>query len=83
VERTKFKELQVYRLAEKLADEIWQIVEGRDYFAKGTIGKQIVHSADSISANIAKRTGRHNFQDNQRFVKIARGSLHETRHWLR
>ena len=47
------------------------------------MGKQIVRSADSIGANIAQGTGRHNFQDNQRFVKIARGSLHETRHWLR
>ncbi|MFM5996714.1 MAG: four helix bundle protein, partial [Dolichospermum sp.] len=24
-----------------------------------------------------------NFQDNRRFVRIARGSLNETRHWLR
>jgi four helix bundle protein len=83
VERPKFEELQVYRLAEKLADEIWKIVAEWDYFAKDTIGKQIVRSADSIGANIAEGTGRHNFQDNQRFVKIARGSLHETRHWLR
>ncbi|QFS50239.1 four helix bundle protein [Nostoc sphaeroides] len=26
---------------------------------------------------------RYNLQDNQRFIKIARGSLNETRHWLR
>ena len=45
---------------------------------KNTVGKQIVRSADSIGANIAEGTGRHNFQDNQRFVKIARGSLNET-----
>lgn len=83
MERTKFEELQVYRLSEKLADEIWQIVGEWDYFAKDTLGKQIVRSADNIGANIAEGTGRYNFQDNQRFVKIARGSLHETRHWLR
>jgi four helix bundle protein len=40
-------------------------------------------SADSIGANIAEGTGRHNFQDNQRFVKIARESLNETQHFLR
>ena len=28
-------------------------------------------------------TGRGSFQDNRRFVKIARGSLNETKHWLR
>ncbi|MGB7058075.1 MAG: four helix bundle protein, partial [Geitlerinemataceae cyanobacterium] len=27
--------------------------------------------------------GRYNSNDNQRFVKIARGSLYETIHWLR
>ncbi len=27
--------------------------------------------------------GRGSFQDNKRFVKIARGSLNETQHWLR
>jgi len=42
-----------------------------------------VRSADSIGANIAEGTGRHDFQDNRRFVKIARGSLNETQHFLR
>ena len=83
MERTKFEELQVYQLAEKLADDIWCIVDAWNQFAKDTVGKQIVRSADSIGANIAEGTGHYNFQDNRRFVKIARGSLHETRHWLR
>ncbi len=47
------------------------------------MGKQIVRSADSVGANIAEGHGRYNCQDNQRFVRIARGSLNETRHWLR
>ena len=55
LERTKFEELQVYQLAEKLADEIWQIVQEWNQFAKDTMGKQIVRSADSIGANIAVR----------------------------
>jgi len=78
-----FQILKVYQLSEKLANEIWFIVQEWDYFAKDTIGKQIVKSADSIGANIAEGNGRYNLQDNQRFVKIARGSLNETRHWLR
>jgi len=81
--RTNFENLRVYKLSEELADEIWEIVFGRNAFAKDTVGKQIVRSADSIGANIAEGTGRHNFQDNQRFVKIARGSLNETQHFLR
>ncbi len=75
--------LDVYKLAEKLADEIWNIVIKWDALAKDTVGKQIIRSADSIGANIAEGDGRGSYQDNRRFIKIARGSLHETKHWLR
>ena len=78
-----FENLQVYQLAEVLSDEIWPIVRAWDKFAQNTVGKQLVESADSIGANIAEGTGRGSYQDNRRFVKIARGSLYETRHWLR
>ncbi|BAY88452.1 MULTISPECIES: four helix bundle protein [unclassified Tolypothrix] len=79
----RFQDLQVYQLSEKLADDIWKIVGEWDLFDKETIGKQIVRSADSIGANIAEGSGRGSFQDNKRFIKIARGSLNETQHWLR
>jgi four helix bundle protein len=78
-----FQELRVYQLAEKLADKIWQIVNDWDTFAKNTIGTQMVRSADSIGANIAEGVGRGSYQDNKRFIRIARGSLNETQHWLR
>jgi four helix bundle protein len=81
--KPNFENLEVYQLSEKLADEIWHIVKEWDYFAKDSIGKQIVRAADSICANIAEGEGRYNFQDNRRFVKIARGSLYETINWLR
>ncbi|NER50109.1 MAG: four helix bundle protein [Symploca sp. SIO1B1] len=81
--RPDFEDLEVYQLAEKLANEIWHIVKEWDYFAKDTIGKQIVRAADSVCANIAEGRGRYNFQDNRRFIKIARGSLYETINWLR
>jgi four helix bundle protein len=81
--RPDFEDLEVYKLAEKLANEIWHIVRDWDYFAKDTVGKQVVRSADSISANIAEGRGRHNDPDNKRFVRIARGSLYETISWLR
>jgi four helix bundle protein len=79
----RFQDLRVYQLAEKLADELWQIVGKWDFFAKDTVGKQIVRSADSIGANLAEGSGRGSFLDNKRFIKIARGSLYETQHWLR
>jgi four helix bundle protein len=81
--KTNFENLQVYQLAERLADEIWDIVNGWEQFAKGAVGKQIIQAADSIGANIAEGVGRGSFQDNRRFVRMARGSLNETQHWLR
>ena len=83
LDKSNFEKLEIYQLAEKLADEIWYIVEKWQYFEKDTVGKQIVRSADSIGANIAEGNGRYNYKDNQRFIRIARGSLNETRHWLR
>jgi four helix bundle protein len=81
--RTSFENLQVYKLSEKLADEVWTVVTGWEPFAKTTVGRQMVRAADSVGANIAEGSGRRSFQDNRRFVRVARGSLNETKHWLR
>jgi len=81
--RTDFETLRVYTLSEDLADSIWEIASGWDYFNRDTVGKQIVKSADSVGANIAEGTGRYGVQDNKRFGYFARGSLNETKHWLR
>jgi four helix bundle protein len=81
--RTNFESLRVYKLSEELADAIWEIVLEWPSFAKDTVGKQVVRSADSIGANIAEGTGRGSYLDNKRFVRTARGSLNETKHWLR
>lgn len=82
--RPDFEELEVYKLAEGMANNIWYIVKQWDEFTKNTMGKkQIVRSADSVCTNIAEGRGRYNFQDNRRFVKIAIGSLYETISLLR
>ncbi|MEH2056654.1 MAG: four helix bundle protein [Nostoc sp.] len=79
----RFQELRVYQLPERLADDIWKIVNRWESLPQDTVGKQIIRSADSIGANIAEGVGRGSYQDNRRFVRIARGSLYETQHWLR
>jgi four helix bundle protein len=81
--RMAFQRLDVYRLSEKLADAIWDLVDGWKPFARDTVGKQIVRAADSIGANVAEGTGRGTAKDNCRFIQVARGSLYETVHFLR
>src|SRR6266576_5442784 len=81
--RTGFEGLYVYKLSERLADEIWDIVLTWNFFAKDTVGKQLVRAGDSIGANIAEGSGRGTDPEIRRFLRIARGSLYETQHWLR
>jgi four helix bundle protein len=82
---TKFalESLKVYAMAEELADLVWNVASRWDSFARSTIGHQIVRAADSVGANIAEGYGRASPVDHKRFVRIARGSLYETRHFVR
>lgn len=76
------EKLEVYELAELFSDEIWDIVMGWDNFKKDTIGKQIVRSSDSVSANIAEGYGRFYYKESKQFYFYSRGSLQETKSWL-
>lgn len=77
------EELEVYQLAQSFSDEIWVLVSEWDYFAKDAIGKQIVRSADSISANIAEGYGRYHYKENRNFCFFSRGSILEIKGWLK
>ncbi len=79
----KLEELEVYRLSEDLADTIWNICVRWDYFARSTVGKQMVTAADSIPSNISEGYGRYSIKENIHFCYFARGSLTETRNWVR
>ncbi|NCQ19754.1 MAG: four helix bundle protein [Ignavibacteria bacterium] len=67
----------------ELGEMVWKEVLAWDYFAKSTLGKQIVNSADSVAANIAEGFGRFHYQENKHFCYISRGSLTETQVWLK
>ena len=77
------EDLEVYQLAESFGDEIWFIVDEWEYFAKDTVGKQMARSADSISANIAEGYGRYHYKENKNFCYFSRGSIIETKGWLK
>ncbi|MBP86850.1 MAG: hypothetical protein CMJ64_09055 [Planctomycetaceae bacterium] len=81
--RANFENLRVYQLSEELADSVWDVITKWQNLARDTVGKQLVRSADSIGANISEGSRRGSAVDNRRFVRIARGSLYETKHWLR
>lgn len=83
MEKTNFENLQIYRLSELLSDKLWKIVIKWDVLARDTIGKQLVRAVDSVGANIAEGSGRGTNPEFCRFLRIARGSLYETQHWLR
>ncbi len=76
------EKLEVYNIAEKFSDDIWNLVIDWDYFKKDTIGKQLVRSADSISANIAEGYGRYYYKESKQFYFYSRGSIQETKSWL-
>jgi four helix bundle protein len=75
--------LEVYQSAESFGDEIWLLVNKWDYFPRDTVGKQIARSADSISANIAEGYGRYHYKENRNFCYFSRGSVIETKGWLK
>jgi four helix bundle protein len=79
---TTFKDLDAYRRAVALADELYEISVGWDKFDLWTTGVQLVRAADSVGANIAEATGRWHTPDRRRLLYIARGSLSETEHWV-
>jgi len=76
-------ELDVYNLSEELSDMIWSDFDEWPEKARRTMGYQVIRSADSIAANISEGYGRYTPADRRIFYRYARGSLEETKTWLR
>ncbi len=76
-------ELEVYNEAMALGERVWQIVVEWDYFAKDTIGKQWVRAIDSVAANLSEGYGRFFYKEKRQYGYYSRGSLYESRTWMR
>ena len=74
-------DISAYKLSFTLSNYIWQIVIKWNYFEKDTVGKQLIRSIDSISANIAEGFGRYGKKDKIHFYRYSFGSLKESQDW--
>lgn len=77
------EQLAVYQMAMEIGEEVWNIVDRWESFSKNTMGAQFCAAADSIAANIAEGHGRFHFKENRNFCFYARGSILETKSWLK
>jgi four helix bundle protein len=79
---SRYHELEAYKQAIAIADDVRRAVLGWDPFDAWSVGIQLVRAADSIGANIAEGYGRYGFADQRRLLHVARGSAYETEHWI-
>ena len=75
-------DLKVYNESLRVGEVVWCIIRKFDARTYDALGRQLIRSTDSISANISEGFGRFHFRDKKRFYYIARGSLEESITWL-
>jgi four helix bundle protein len=73
------KELEVYKKCCELRRHISILTKNLPIEEKYELRSQIIRSSRSITANIAEGYGRYHYQENIQFLRIARGSLFETK----
>jgi four helix bundle protein len=81
--RKDLEDLEIFQLAEEVADEIYNLVVKFEWLEKKTVGVQLIQAADSIGANISEGYGRYHYNETVTFLYYARGSLKESQWWLR
>ena len=73
-----FEELEVWKKARILKNEIRELVKGFPAEEKYRLCDQLIRSSRSINTQIAEGHGRRTYPDRLRFCIIARGSVSET-----
>ena len=73
-----FEELEVWKMARELKNEISQVVKNFPSEEKYRLTDQLIRSSRSINTQISEGHGRRTWPDRLRFCIIARGSLGET-----
>ena len=77
------EELEVYKDALELGNEVWKVYSAMNWHDQKIIGDQLITATDSVAANVAEGYGRYHFLDRIKFYYNSRGSLLESKHWLK
>jgi four helix bundle protein len=83
MEEKGLEELEIYRRAVELSTYAWGVFQHISRPLQYHIGFQFLDAIDSIGANIAEGFGRYSYKDSLRFYYFSRGSLFESKHWVR
>jgi len=78
-----FETLLVWQRAHELVKAVYRLSSTFPKFELYALVNQMRRSSVSIAANIAEAYTRHSPKDKLRFLNISRGSLEETRYFLR
>jgi four helix bundle protein len=73
----KFENLDVWKKAVDLYEQIWLLSRSIDQRDQFSLGDQIRRAALSVSSNIAEGTGREGHKESKHFFNIAKGSVYE------
>lgn len=77
------EDLEIFQLAEQICDRFYELSQTWKKFDQETVGRQLIRAADSIGANLAESYGRYHYGEKLIFLYYARGSLYETKYWVR
>ena len=78
-----FETLLVWQRAHELVRAVYRLSSTFPKFELYALGDQMRRSSVSIAANIAEAYSRRSPKDKLRFLNMSRGSLEETRYFLR
>lgn len=79
---TKFEELKIWKLSLKIAKIIYHFTSKRKFSKDFSLRDQIRRAIISVSSNIVEGFEKNNNNEFIRFLKIAKGSVGETRNQL-
>ncbi len=74
--------LRIYSLAVSIGEDVWNLVYKWNSFAKWSLGKQMVDSADGIAATMIEGYYRYSKGDQAKFFQYSLALAKETELWL-